>query len=69
MNVQDEMMVFLVRPATFEGMRVQARKRARTYGTVIRYNPHLVHFVAGELGIIESAINPMKGVTTEAAMQ
>ena len=62
-------MVFLVRPATFEGMRVQARKRARTYGTVIRYKPNLVHFVAGELGIIESAINPMKGVTTEAAMQ
>jgi hypothetical protein len=25
--------------------------------------------VAGEFGIIESAINPMKGVTTEAAMQ
>jgi hypothetical protein len=30
---------------------------------------HLVHFVAGEFSIIDSAINPMKGVTTEAAMQ
>jgi hypothetical protein len=24
---------------------------------------HLVHFVAGEFSIIDSAINPMKGVT------
>ena len=62
------MMVFLVRPATLDGIRVQARNNARTYGTVIRYMPHFVHMFAGLFGIIDKAISPMKGVTVDAAM-
>ena len=61
-------MVFLVRPATLDGIRVQARNSASTYGTVIRYMPHFVHMLAGLFGIIDKAINPINGVIVDAAM-
>lgn len=60
--------IVIVLVASFDSLNVHARKRARTYGTVMKYIPHLVHMYSGVLGSSDRASNPTKGGTQEAAM-
>ena len=60
--------VVIIFVAAFDSLNVHARKRARTYGTVMKYMPHLVHMYSGVLGSSDSASKPTKGGTQEAAM-
>jgi hypothetical protein len=67
-KVKDEMIVFFVRPATLEGMRDQARKVARTKGTVMRYRNHFGHLLCGVLGRRKRPNKPTKGGMIPAAL-
>jgi hypothetical protein len=53
-KVAEEMRVFLVRPATLEGISVQPKKSDRIKGTVMRYMPHLDHLLLGVFGRLSS---------------
>ena len=55
------MIVFFVLPATFDGINVHAKNRARTNGTVRKYMPHFVHLYSGLFGRRDIAIMPTKG--------
>ena len=68
-NVKDEVSVLFVRPAVFDGMRVQARKRAITKGTVMKYPPHLLHLYCGSFGNKAMRRKPTKGGMVEHIMK
>lgn len=68
MKVIEDTTVFLVFPATLEGRRVQARKRATTEKTVMRYPDHLAHLLAGVAGRSPIMSMPMKGGTHDTIM-
>lgn len=63
------MNVRFVRPAVLEGIKDQARKREMTYGTVMKYMPHFVHFIEGLLGMNAIPRNPTKGGIVEPIMK
>lgn len=56
-NVKEEVSVRLVRPATFEGIRVQAKKSATTQGTVMK-NLGIEPSLAQLLKYIHQKYNP-----------
>ena len=66
LNTLSAIVVVIV--ASLNSLNVHARKRARTYGTVMKYMPHLVHLYCGVFGSNDRASRPTKGGTQAAAM-
>ena len=68
-NVKEEVSVLFVRPAVLDGIRVQAKNKAMTKGTVMKYPPHLLHLYCGSFGRRAIRRKPMKGGIVENIMK